>query len=166
MIYVLTVRGGAELETAELIRSKGYEAYVPRIMKRYRRKKDVVFTAEPMFPGYMFVYLNRKLTAEDYYSIKNLRAVSRFLSTETYLPASESEYIEVLCREGTPIGISKGYVENGTLHITEGWLTKFQHRIIRWSVRQHKAVVEFNIYGVPHKITSTVDITQKTQSLN
>ena len=165
MIYVITVIGGKELDTATVLREMGYEAYVPRMLKRYRKGKNVHYIAQVMFDGYVFVNIPYGLNADDYYKIKDINTVGNFLSRNICLSNAESEYIIAICNKGEIIGVSKGILENGSLKITEGWLKRFEHKIVSWSVRQHKATVELTIYGKPHRVICSVDI-EKTQTRN
>lgn len=164
MIYVITVIIGKELDTAATIRKMGYEAYVPRMLKRYRKGKNVHYIAQVMFDGYVFVNIPYGLNATDYYKIKDINYVGNFLSRNICLSNAESEYIIALCNKGEIIGVSKGILENNALRITEGWLKGFEHRIVSWSVRQHKATVELTIYGNPHRVVCSVDI-EKAQTV-
>lgn len=158
MIYVITVIGGKELDTAAALRKMGYEAYVPRMLKRYRKGKELQYIAHVMFDGYVFVNIPYGLNADDYYKIKDINTVGNFLSRNICLSDTESEYIRSLCNHGETIGVSKGVLENNALRITEGWLKEFEHKIVSWSVRQHKATVELTIYGKVHKVVCSVDI--------
>ncbi len=158
MIYVITVIGGRELDIAATLRKTGYEAYVPRMLKRYRKGKELQYIAEVMFNGYVFINIPYGLNPEDYYKIKNINAVGNFLSRNICLSDTESEYIKNLCNKGEIIGVSKGILDNGFLKITDGWLKNLEHKIVSWSVRQHKATVEITIYGKPHKVVCSIDI--------
>ena len=158
MIYVVTTISGKELEAAAHIRRAGYEAYVPRAMRRVRRGKECYYTAEVMFDSYVFISLPYELTAVDYYRIRSVKLVGNFLSRSAGLSDEEAEYIRTMCNNGQNIGVSVGYVKGGVLHITSGWLKQFEDKIVRWSVRQHKATVELTLHGEPHRVTCTVDI--------
>lgn len=164
MIYVITVIGGKELDTAAILQKMGYEAYVPRMLKRYRKKKEIHYIAQVMFDGYVFINIPFGIGAEDYYKIKGIHTVGNFLSRNICLSDTESEYIRTLCNRGEVIGVSIGVLENGILKITAGWLKNLEHKIVSWSVRQHKATVELTIYGKPHKVVCSVDI-EKAQTV-
>ena len=158
MIYVVTTLSGKELEAAALLRKEWYEAYVPRATRRVRKGKDCYYTAEVMFDGYVFVSIDGELTDEDYYKIKSIKLIGNFLSRRAALSEEEAEYVRALCNNGQNVGVSSGYVKGGKLYITDGWLKQFEDKIVRWSVRQHKATAELTLHGEPHRITCTVDI--------
>lgn len=157
MIYVLTTIAGRELETASALRKSGYTVYAPRAIRRRRSGTQSSFTAEILFAGYLFLDV-QALSSEDYYKIRNTKAVGNFLSRTSCLSETEAEYIRLLHNRGETIGISRGRIEDGRLRIESGWLKRFESHIVRWSVRQHKAVAEITLYGKPHRITCTVDI--------
>ncbi|MCM1419436.1 MAG: hypothetical protein NC084_09730 [Bacteroides sp.] len=157
MIYVITTGAGREAEAADALRGAGYTVYAPRAIRRRRSGERIDFTAEILFPGYLFLDV-KALTAADYYKIRNVKAVGRFLSQTSCLSESEAEYIRLLHNRGETIGIGKGRIENGRLKIESGWLKRFEDRIVRWSARQHKAVAEITLYGKSYRITCTVDI--------
>lgn len=157
MIYVLTTIAGRELEAAAALRQSGYTVYAPRAIRRRRSGTQSSFTAEILFAGYLFLD-TQALSSEDYYKIRNTKAVGNFLSRTSCLAETEAEYIRLLHNRGETIGISKGRIEDGRLRIESGWLKRFESHIVRWSVRQHKAVAEITLYGKPHRITCTVDI--------
>lgn len=157
MIYVLTTIAGRELEAAAALRKSGYTVYAPRAIRRRRSGTQSSFTAEILFAGYLFLD-TQALSSEDYYKIRNTKAVGNFLSRTSCLSETEAEYIRLLHNRGETIGISRGRIEDGRLRIESGWLKRFESHIVRWSVRQHKAVAEITLYGKPHRITCTVDI--------
>lgn len=157
MIYVITTIAGKELETAAALRKAGYTVYAPRAVRRRRSGTQSSLTAEILFAGYLFLDV-QALSSEDYYKIRDTKAVGNFLSRTSCLSDTEAEYIRILHNRGETIGISKGRIENGQLRIESGWLKRFENHIVRWSARQHKAVAEITLYGKPHRITCTVDI--------
>ena len=158
MIYVVTTVSGRELETVSALRRADYEAYVPRALRRRRKGKECFYTAEIMFDGYVFISLSAELTADDYYKIREVKTVGNFLSKRAALSEKEAEYVRTLCNNGQNVGVSAGYVKGGVLHITSGWLKRFEDKIVRWSARQHKATVEITLHGEPYRITCTADI--------
>lgn len=158
MIYVITCASGKELDAVGALKQLGYTAYAPRAIRRRRHADRTDFYAEILFDGYVFLENEHELTADEYYEIRNIRTVGNFLSRTTCLSETETEYIKTLYNNGEEIGISKGRLENGQLKIESGWCKRFENHIVRWSVRQHKAVVEVTLYGKPHRITCTVDI--------
>ena len=156
-MYVLYVMGGKEMEIVKALKLRGYTAYVPRRLLNQRKNGCYYRVPEILFPGYVFLQKD-KITAEDYYAIRKIDGVGNFLNRNIPLSDTEEEYIKDLCNNGRDIGISKGILQNGILRITEGFLEGYEHKIIRYSRRQHRATVELTIYGKPYRIVCGVDI--------
>lgn len=156
MIYIVTTISGKELDAVYALKKAGYTAYAPRAVRRYRRGKEIRYTAEIMFDGYVFIDLPKQLAAEEYFTIRNINGIGGFLSRSSSLPDYEEEYIKGLSEAETEI--SKAVLKKGRLRVISGWLKKHENRIIKFSARQHKAVVKLELYGKPCTITCTVDI--------
>ena len=156
-MYVLYVMGGKELDVVRDLNRCGYTAYAPR-RQILQRKNGVYYNiSQILFNGYVFVKAD-KITPEDYYTIKKINNVGNFLNRNLPLSGTEEEYIRGLCNNGKDIGISKGILQNGKLKITEGFLKRYEHKIIKYSRRQRRATVELTIYGKPYRIVCGVDI--------
>ena len=97
-------------------------------------------------------------TADDYYTIRKIHGVGNFVSKTTCLSCTEEEYIIELCRNPDILKVSKGHIENGVLKIDSGYLKRYEHKIVKFSRRQHKAVIEITLYGESHRITCALDI--------
>lgn len=156
-MFVLYVMGGKEMEIVKALKLKGYTAYAPK--KLLKQRKNGVYYCVPqiLFSGYIFLK-KAKITAEDYYAICKIDGVGNFLNRNIPLSAIEEKYINDLCNNGRDIGISKGILQNGTLRITDGFLKRYEHKIVKYSRRQHRATVELTIYGKPYRIVCGVDI--------
>ena len=62
----------------ENLRRQGYEAYLPRYLKRRRHARKVDFTAKPLFPRYMFVAID--MATQRWRSIQSTSGVSRLVT--------------------------------------------------------------------------------------
>ena len=60
--------------------------------------------------------------------------------------------------DGHALGISRGYVSGGALHITDGFLRRFEHKIIRFNRRGKRAVADVTIYGRHYEVTLGCEI--------
>ena len=76
--YVVQTQVNCEAKAAENLRRQGYEAYLPRYMKRRRHARKVDFTAKPLFPRYMFVAID--LATQRWRSIQSTFGVSRVVT--------------------------------------------------------------------------------------
>lgn len=161
-MFVIYVQTGREDEVLYRLRRLGYSAYVPKRVLKQRRKGVCYQIPQILFTGYVFINRDRILT-EDYYKIRSIDGVVNFLSYSFPLSEAEEKYIEGLCNGGEEIGISKGVLADGKLRITEGFLKQYEHKIVEYSRRQHRAIVELTLYGKPHRIVCGIDIETEKQ---
>ena len=157
MIYVLYVHTGQEQTVMYALADKGYKAYIPRELYVYRKGGKWHEEIKPLFDSYVFLEIPA-FSDEAYYDIKTVPGVGKFLSRSMWLSATEEEYIKGLCKNKEILKVSKGHIENGYLKIDSGYLKDYEHKIVKFSKRQHKAVIELTLYGEPHRITCAVDI--------
>jgi len=109
-----------------------------------------------IFPGYVFYEAD--LTAAAYHQIKRLPNIINLLGTP--LTEREVEWIESLDFDGAPLRATKATVgADGTIKVLDGILARLPNRIISYSKRQRRAVVELTICGEPHRITLGLEIT-------
>ena len=108
-----------------------------------------------------YVFIRSEITEENYYRIKKIAGVVRFLGYENgiipTLNNSEQRYIEWLWNARKPIEPSKIYVTpSGDKMIMSGILRKYSGNEIEYNLRQRKANIFIEIAGRKHKITLPV----------
>lgn len=86
--YVVQTQVNGEAKAAENLRRQGYEAYLPRYLKRRRHARKIDFTARPLFPRYMFVAID--MATQRWRSVQSTVGVSR-LVTNGESPAAVPE---------------------------------------------------------------------------
>lgn len=155
MLYVLFAQSGYELRLVEELRRKNIRAYCPRQLKAERRRGDWQYVEHLIFPGYVFVDIPR-LRPWVWHSVMNCNGTIRFLS-ELPLPPDEDDYIRRLCNDGDCIGISRGYVLDNVLRITDGFLRDLNHEIVKFNRRGKRAWADVTIYGEKHRIVFSVE---------
>lgn len=155
MLYVLYVQGGRELRVIEELRRKNITAYCPRQLKAERRCGNWQYVELVIFTGYVFVDVP-ELQPRVWHNIMDSVSTKRFVS-EFPLPFDEEDYIRRLCNDGDCIGISCGYVSEGVLHITSGFLKDLEHEIIKFNRRGKRATADVTIYGEKHKVNFSVE---------
>ena len=155
MLYVLFVQSGHELRIIEELRRKNISAYCPRQLKAERRCGHWQYVERIVFTGYVFVDVP-DLQPWVWHSVMKCGGAIRFVS-ELPLPPDEDDYIRRLCNDGDCIGISRGYVLNGILHITDGFLKDLKHEIIKFNRRGKRATADVTIYGEKHRIVFSVE---------
>jgi len=155
VIYVLHVRSGEEQDVVHALIRSGVTAYAPRqeLLERSRGKWHTV--QRVLFPGYVFADV--LLTDENYYRIKNTSGVIRILGEPTPLSYSEQLRMQWLFDAGT-IGVSCGYIRDGRLTITSGFLTGHEHEIVSVSRRQKRCRLSVTICGKRHYFTVAAEI--------
>lgn len=155
MLYVVHVRGGYELRIVEELRQRGIAAYSPRQLCAERRRGEWRYVERNIFSGYVFVEI-LELTAEAWHKIMDCAGTVRILSRRP-LPPDEDAYITRLCNSGYCISVSRGYILDGVLHITSGFVKRFEHSIIKFNRRGKRAAADVTIYGKHHKIIFSVE---------
>lgn len=155
MLYVLFAQGSYELQIVEELRQKSIRAFCPRQLKAERRLRHWHYIERLIFPGYVFVDIP-KLQPWVWHSVMQCSGAIRFVS-ELPLPPDEDDYIRRLCNDGDCIGISRGYVSDGMLHITSGFLKDIEHEIVNFNRRGKRASADVMIYGEKHRIVFSVE---------
>lgn len=154
-MFVVYVQSGRELEVCDQLAAKGITAYAPRKIVRERAGSIWYEKSRIIFDSYIFIDA-RELTSELWQAVKQCYGALKFVSRSQLSP-TEEEYIRLLCNSGAPVGLSRGYVKKGALHITGGFLLELEHRIIRFNRRGHRATAEFTIYGERYRVTFSVE---------
>ena len=155
-MFVIYVQTGREDEILYRLRQFGYCAYIPKRVLKQRKKGVYYHIPQILFTGYVFLDI-QQVSTEDYYKIRSINGVGNFLNRTIPLSEAEERYIKDLC-SSEEIGISKGFLIDGKLIITEGFLKRYENRIVKYSRRQHRATVELPLYGKPHRIVCGIDI--------
>lgn len=155
-MFVIYVQTGREEEVLRGLRQLGYAACVPKRILKQRRKGVYYQIQQILFTSYVFLDMEQ-ISPEDYYKIRSISGVGNFLNRTIPLPEAEEKYIKNLCG-AEETGISKGFITDGRLIVTEGFLKRYENRIVKYSCRQHRATVELTLYGKPHYIVCGIDI--------
>ena len=156
-MYVLQVRPGFEMSAAKIIKERGFAVMCPSKMQHIRKEGKWRLQHSLIFTQYLFVEC--ELTDENYYKIKSVDGIVRFLGYEKpeKLPKEEALYIKILDNDGKPIEASKVYITTaGAKMILSGILRNYINNIVSLDVRQRKAKIRIDLFGVTHKITLPV----------
>ena len=150
MWYVLQVKSGKEEAVASCLSEKNVLAYVPRENRLIRKGGSWGNREYTLFPGYVFVNLD--YTAKNYYMVKAIPNVLRFLgadgrrpSTLTYL---EAEWIKILSGGGKPLEPTNAILTpEGEIQLTDGVLQNFIRRVVKIDKHSRRATVELTVCG-------------------
>lgn len=159
MWYVLQVNTGQERSVQGELQRQGILALVPREARQIRRGGSWTSKEYTLFPGYVF--LNLEYTAENYYRVKGIPSVIRFLGPSGLAPSRltylEAEWIKVLSAGGAPLEPTRVREQaDGSWKIVSGVLANFASRNIRYDKRSRRASVELTVCGEPKTIRLSV----------
>lgn len=159
MLFVLYVRGGHELRIIEELRLKNITAYCPRQIKLERHRGSWEYVERIIFTRYIFVDVP-ELTAKIWHSVMKCTGAIKFVSS-CALPPGEESYIRQICNGGESVGISRGYVSDGVLHITSGFLLGRDHEIVKFNRRGKRATADVTFGGEKHRVVFSVEFDDK-----
>lgn len=156
-MYVLQVKPGYEESAARMLNHKGYTAICPteemhiRHGGQWHRQLKLVFT--------QYIFVECELSDDDYYRIKSVCGVMRFLGhgKPEALLEHEKAYIYWLHNSGKPIEASKVYTTSaGDKIVLSGILKTYQDDMINLDLRQRRAKINVPFCGKSHTVTIPV----------
>ena len=107
--FVVHTHPRAEVKATHHLARQGFEAYLPRYLKRRRHARRIETVAAPLFPRYLFVSVN--LAAERWRSIHSTIGVAHFV-----------------CNGDEPATVPDGIVEALKLREDADGFVKFNYR--------------------------------------
>lgn len=75
--YLIYSKPRQEGAAADNLQRQGYEVYLPLILQRRRRRRQVAVCVEPMFPRYLFIHLDE--VSDNWKPIRSTIGVSRMV---------------------------------------------------------------------------------------
>lgn len=149
MIYVVHIQSGRECDVVAALKEKGITACAPT-HDLLERKGGVWHTVRRIiFPGYVFIR-SEGITDQLYYAVRNTSGVVRFLGRPpTPLPMSEEVRLRWILDAGC-LSVSKGYIKDGKVTITDGILIGREHCIIKYNKRHKRCTLYCEINGRRH----------------
>ncbi len=162
MWYVLQVSTGQESNVRDELQRMEVLALVPKENRLIRKGGSWTNKEYTLFPSYVF--LNLEYTAENYYRVKGIPGVIRFLGPSGLAPSRltylEAEWIKILSGiDGQPLQPTKvRELPDGRLKIVEGVLSNFATRAIQYDKRSRRATVEITLCGEPKTIQLSVEV--------
>ena len=161
MWCVIQVFSGKEMQIKEQLETNNYKAYVP-IENRLIRAKGIYSQKEyVLFPGYIFLDID--YSAKNYYRIKEISGVIKFLG-ETLRPDTlsfaEIEFIKVLINNGNAIKPLKFILDSqGDIVDITGVAGVLRNRLKKIDKHSKKAEFEITLCGEVKKIRLSAEIT-------
>ena len=168
MWYVIQTASGREDDIAKCLKRQGIKALVPKENRLIRngglwRRKEYI-----LFAGYVFVEMC--YNAENYYKVKNIPGVIRFLgdsrnpSTLSYM---EAEWITLLTgRDNKPIEPTVVRIcEDGSMKAVNGVLERFENRIVKVDRRNRKATFELTVCGETKEVQLSIVLEEDSEKI-
>lgn len=168
MWYVIQVMTGKEIDIAGKLKEQGIKALVPRDERIIRsggswvRKEYVTFSS--------YVFLDMIYSAENYYRVRGVPGVIRFLGDSqnpSRLSYLEAEWIQRLTgKDNAPIKPTiVGVDENGDLKAVKGVLKQFENRVLKFDRRSRRATVELTICGEKKEVQLSIELEEDSGKL-
>ncbi|MCM1212924.1 MAG: hypothetical protein NC331_16680 [Lachnospiraceae bacterium] len=161
MWYVVQVMAGREDETAAALNRQGVRALVPKEDRLIRSGGTWTRKGYILFGGYVFLEMD--YNADNYYKVRNLPGVVRFLgdgSGPSTLSWLEAEWIRLLTgKDNAPIRPTVVRIGgDGSLEVVDGVLSNFENRITRVDRRNRKAAFEITICGEKKEVRLSIEL--------
>ena len=151
-MYVLQVRSRTEISAFHALKRQGFDVVLPTMQEYIRKGGNWDLREKIIFTQYLFIRFEP--SEENYYQIKKIDGIVKFLGYQQPLAYSEQKYVEWLENGGKPITPSKIYVTpSGAKMIMSGVLRNYSGNEIDYHLRQRKADIFITIAGRKHRIT-------------
>jgi transcriptional antiterminator NusG len=144
--YVLQVRTGQEPAIKGELNRQGYTAAAPTEIRMERKGGKWHEKQRIVFPSYVFIKID--LTDEDFYRVRDIPGVIRFLGVGKPEPICENEeyIIEWLRNDDNPLEPSGlVYCTGNKVMVVSGPLKGYEGTIIRINKRQRRALLAITI---------------------
>lgn len=154
--YVLHVRTGREPEIKAELKRKGYAAAVPTELRTERQGGVWRERERIVIPGYVFLKIC--LTDQDYYRVRGIPNVIRFLGSgrPEALREDEESYFTWLANEDAPLEPSGILLEGDHVTVMTGPLRGREGTILRINKRQRRATLAITMAGHQKEISLSV----------
>lgn len=158
--YVLQVLTGQECHIARKLADAGYPALAPAEVIHERRHGKWWPIRKTVFPSYVFVQI--ALRPKDYYYIRRLPHVLRFLGegNPEAVPDDQMEIVLYLANNGKDFGLSEAEKIDGKTIIKAGPLLPLRDHVVKINHRNRRATLEVTLLDTTHRIDAGVILVQ------
>ena len=160
-MVVLHVQTGREVAITNILNAISIPAIAPRQIAHERRGGVITTLAKLLFPGYIFIDCH--IDDKKYYKAIEIDGTIKFLNKCQVLPPDEVQYIRDI-DIGYNDEICDVAIVDGGLKILNGWLLKYNGKVVSYNRRQGRIYLEFKIHGDPVKVTCSVNFTSQAQA--
>jgi transcriptional antiterminator NusG len=171
--YALQVKTRGEEKYMRLFRAQHPEInlplYFPQRTLDIRRKKKIVPSKLPVFPGYVFLELDDEDDILRYqWAFRRTEGFYRFLKSNKEIVPLQNRDLELVLhfikQVGPLAGKSKVYFdENSRIVVISGPLAGLEGRIVKADKRKGRAKIKLDLYGDSFCIDLAVEVLVKAQ---
>lgn len=158
--YVLQVKSGDELRIRDALHELGFPAAVPQEVTLVRKGGEWHEQERILFGGYVFVAM--EYAADNYYKVKAIVGVSRFLCTggaPSPLSFLEAEWIKLLTFEGVALRPTKVTIgEDNKLMVVDGIMKHFTNQPLSVDKHKRRATFEITVCGEAKMLELSIEI--------
>lgn len=160
--YVIQCKGGESFRASEHLDNQGYEVFHPVLEVQKRRRGKLAWVAEPLFPHYLFIRLDRM--ASNWRPIRSTRGVLRLVSFGQEPVAVQDELVETL-RDRMAADSSRGranvyYRQGDIVEITDGPFRALQ-AVFEAQKGEERAIVLLNLLQQTQRLELPVESLRK-----
>jgi transcription antitermination factor NusG len=131
--YAIWTRSNCEQLARDALSARGFEIFLPRVVRWRRRGGSRGTGPEPLFPGYLFVH--DTLEKPQCVTILKTRGVVRLLGERwdrlTPVPDREIEAVRRLIASGSPVFRHRALLPGDRVRIVDGPLAGLEGRFVR-----------------------------------
>ena len=154
-MYVIQVQFRCETSVCHELKKLGFDAVLPTVNEYIRRGGKWIIHERIIFTQYVFIRFEP--SEINYYRIRKIRGIIKFLDYNQPLKYSEQKYIEWLENGGKPVEPSEINVNpDKSVTVVSGILKNYSGNKIRYNIRQRKADIFIKIADCEHRITLPV----------
>ena len=173
MLYVMQVLSGEESKVQHMLEAfvleDGEEIFSPTCEREYRSHGEIKEIIRKLFPGYLFIKTVSPLDLHlRLYEVKTkhfIETLTKLLrSDDLFLPLTTDEEHTVLSLLDTEhhMGMSRGVIHDGTLHIFSGPLVGKEAAITKIDRHKRIAILRVRLCGRDVSLQSGLEIIEKT----
>jgi transcriptional antiterminator RfaH len=146
--FVLQYKANSYHQAVKNLKHQGFETFLPLHNNTSQKKSRFVKTIKPLFPGYMFISLDK--TKSNWHKINNTYGVSRLVTFNSTLRPIPSTFVDIL---------KKRYDLSGKLLSLKKFTKGDQVKVVNGPFTDFIAIVE--TYGEDQRIWVLMDILGK-----
>ena len=159
--YVVHCRAQQQLRAEENLANQGYQCFLPVIqVERIKRGKRVVLT-EPLFPNYLFIYLNR--VDDNWAPIRSTRGVLRVVSFGGQPIALETGWVDHLRQRLDHTGCTAALKQGDHVSVNIGPYTGID-AIFQAFDGEARIIILLNLLNQPQQIKVALSSVRKIEA--